>query len=165
MFLHDLELSSNTFSPCVAISFARTQSFFYCHTPTVNCSLRNIGGLQMPQYQQENCLWQSKNWILHLRPNCLRVGGLASTERHFLVPRQFYPPLLNPGAVRECCLIRVAKLSIFLNILRRRVLSIKVAKIGSFEHLFNNSPFLCTIYKRIYGFARHPQSWRFQVNS
>ena len=107
------ELSSNTFSPCVAISFARSQSFFYCHTPTINCSLRNIGGSQMPQYQKESCLWQSKNWILHLRPNCLRVGGLASTERHFLVPRQFYPPLLNPGAVRECCLIRVAKFTIF----------------------------------------------------
>ena len=60
-----------------------------------------------------SCLWQSKNWILHLRPNCLRVGGLASTERHFLVPRQFYPPLLNPGAVQECCLIRVAKFTIF----------------------------------------------------
>ena len=69
-------------------------------------------------------------------------------------------------------LIRVAKLSIFLTALRQFgaffaqfVKRQFYLNPGRFEHLFNISPFLCTIYKRIYGFARHPQSWRFQVNS
>ena len=62
-------------------------------------------------YQKENCIPAS----VSLKTEFWTWGRTACAPevllrlRHFLVPRQFYPPLLNPGAVRECCLIRVAK--------------------------------------------------------
>ena len=86
-------LLSNTFSPCVAISFARSQSFFYCHTPTINCSLRNIGGLQTPQYKKRlnSCLSLKTEFCTWGRTACalevlLRLRGIfwcraSSTHR------------------------------------------------------------------------------------